>query len=552
MSPRRPGILAALTAAACLIAAPAALAAGPDLKTSVSASPNPVAAGQYVSLEIVTDNIGSSTAHNVVVKSFMPNKTQWVADASNCSLNGTTVECPVGDIPAGGNVVTEVILRLTDFSFHGTFQNFVTAHMSDPDADNSNDGSHVNVQVYNNSHDHHVTVSKAEQSFSLQPGGGIQSYKLNCPNGSDIMTDGAVRVDNVDQDTGDLNSVSVLSSHAEGDGYRFILVNYAYGQAQGHLFGTCISKTTQGANADNSGNYHTHNVQVSGPKTETITVAANQHYNVKVSCNAGPNDYVAVVSPGYDVNGAEGTLNYSMPGYDSNGRPAWDFGFNATQAGDVTFSIRCMDRWLSTAVGHSHQLWLSHPDKYFTVHPNYPAGSTHDIDCSDEAKGITAGFDLEDGIYMVGNDPQPKRRSFKLLNTSSSDRTAHVVLLCVGDRTGTDPPPPAPPTSVSNTAKVPASGATVRVKVTCPSSGCGGTVELRAAGAGTRAVAAAAKVIGRGVFKATGRGTVTAPVRIAKKYRGAVASGKIRRVTAVVRKQSGGVTKRASIRLKRS
>ncbi|MCW2991638.1 MAG: conserved repeat domain [Solirubrobacterales bacterium] len=552
MSPRRPGILAALTAAICLLAAPAALAAGPDLTTSVSATPNPVAAGQYVSLEIVTDNVGTATAHNVVVKSFMPAKTQFIPATSGCALNAGTVECPVGDVPPGGNVVTEVVLRLLDFSYHGTFQNFVTAHTSDADADNSNDGSHVDVQVYNNSHDHHITVSKNEMSFSLQGGDTLKSFKLNCPNPNDIMTDGSVRVDNVDQDTGTLQSLSVLSQHAEGDGYRFILSNYASGQAQGHLFGTCISKTTQGANADSSGHYHTHDVQVGAPKTETISVVAGQHYNAKVSCDAGPGDYVAVVAPGYDVFGAEGSLNYSMPGYDANGRPAWDFGFNATQSGDVTFSIRCMNRWLTTAEGHSHLLWLSHPDKYFTVHPNAPAAGQYDIDCSDEAKGITAGFDLEDGLFMVGHDPQPKRRSFKILNFSGSDKTAHVVLLCVGDRTGTDPPPPAAPTAISHTANVGAKGASVPVKLACPAGGCGGTIELLASGAGTRAVSASAKVIGRGVFKTNSRGIVVTRISVAKKYRSAIASGKISKVTAVVRKQSGKVAKRQTIRLKRS
>jgi uncharacterized repeat protein (TIGR01451 family) len=552
MSPRRPGILAALIAASCLIAVPAsASAAGPDLKTSVSATPNPVAAGQYISLEIITDNIGDAPANDVVVKSFLPAKTQFVHATSGCSFAAGTVSCPVGTMAPGANSIHEVVLRLIDFSFHGTFQNFVTAHQSTTDADPSNDGSHVNVQVYNNSHDHHVTVSKNEIAFSLQGGETIKSYKLNCPNPNDVMTDGSVRVDNVDQDTGTLKSVSVLSQHAEGDGYRFILSNYAFGQAQGHLFGTCISKTTQGANADNNGGYHTHDVQVGAPKTVTIPVVGGNHYNAKVSCDAGPGDYVAVVSPGYDVFGAEGYLNYSLPGYDANGRPAWDFGFQATQTGDVTFSIRCLNRWLTTAEGHSHLLWLSHPDKYVNVPHNAPAAGQYDIDCSDEAKGITAGFGLEDGLFMVGHDPQPKRRSFKILNDSGSDKEAHLLLLCVGDRTGTDPPPPAAPTAVSKTANVGAKGASVPVKVACPAGGCGGTIELLASPSGARAVASAAKVIGRGVFKATEQGVVLTRISVAKKYRGAIASGKIGKVTAVVRKQNGKVAKRQTIRLKR-
>lgn len=553
MAPRRTVLAAGLAIAASLIAAPSAPAAsGPDLKTTVDASPNPVAAGQYVTASIGVTNVGDQTARNVVVKNFLPAATQFVPSDSRCSLVGNEVRCPIGDLVAGGNDNVEVILRLTNFSFGGTFQDFVTAHTSDTDADPSNDGSHANIKVYNNSHDHHVTVSKAEEFFSLPAGSGIQTFTLSCPRPGDIMTDGSVRVDNVDQGTGTLKDVSVLESYAEGDGYRFTLVNYAGGQAQGHLFGTCVPGTTEGANADNQGGWHTHSVRVGAPRTVTETFAAGEHRSVKVSCAPGTGEFVAVVAPGYDVYGAEGYLTSSMPGFDGAGKPAWDFGFTATQAGDVTFSIRCLDRNLSRYAGddHDHELWLSRPDKTFTVAPNAPSAGTYDIDCSDEAKGIVAGWDFEDGLYMVGHDPQPKRRSFKLLNWSDGDRRARVVLFCLGDRSGTDPPPPVAPTDVAPVARASGSGAAVRVRLSCPASGCGGTVELVASPSGTRAVASARRVIGRGVFKATGKGRTTARVKIAKRYRAAVRSGKIRSVTAVVRRDDGRVAKRSPLRLK--
>lgn len=549
MSPRRPGFSALLAATFCLFAAPSALAAGPDLKTSVSGSPNPVAAGQYVSLKIVTDNIGDATAPNVVAKAFLPAKTMYIPGDSKCKKVGNEVHCALGDMPAGGNAVSEVVLRLTDFSFAGFFQAFVTAHTSGTDANNANDGSHTNITVYNHSHDHQNTVQKKEEHISLPAFSGIVERKLECDPGY-VMMDASFRVDNVDQGTGTAKSVSVLGTYAEGDGYRFKLVNYASGQAQGKLFGTCLSKKTQGANADNSGPHHTHDIQVGAPKTKNQAVVAGQHYNVKVSCDAGPNDFVVAVAPGYGVSGAEGYLTYSMPGYDGNGKPAWDFGFTATQSGNVEFSIRCMDRWLSTSVGHSHEQWFSNVDERFDVDPTDHAGREYQVSCSDEAKGIVGGFDLEDPLYMLGHDPRPKTRAFRVLNESNSKKKAHFNLLCVGDRTGTDPPPPVAPSGVFKTADASSTGATVPVKLTCGSAGCGGTVELRTAASGTRAVAAGSQVIGRGVFKANGRGTVVARVRIAKKHRSAVASGQIRTVTAVVRKHNGKVAKRATIRLK--
>lgn len=545
---RRPGILAALVAALCLAAPAAALAAGPDLKTSVSGSPNPVAAGQYVSLKIITDNIGDQTAQDVVVKAFLPAKTMYIPGDSECQKVGNEVHCDAGDIPAGGNHVNEVVLRLIDFSQAGIMQAFVTAHQSSIDANNANDGSHTNLSVYNHSHDHQLGgVQKKEEHISAPAFSGIVERKLNCDPGY-VAVDGGFRLDNVDQGTGTARDVSVLGSYADGDGWTVKIVNYATGQAQGKIFGVCLPKTTQGANADNSGPHHTHNVQLGAPKTETQTVVAGQHYNVKVSCDAGPNDYVVAVAPGYGVSGAEGFLNYSMPGYDANGRPAWDFGFNATQSGDVEFSIRCLDRWLSTSVSHSHELWFSHVDNWFDIEPNSPYG-TYRLTCSDEAKGIVGGWDFEDGLYPMGSDPQPKSRDFRILNDSNSTRKAHLFLLCLGDRSGTDPPPPVAPSSVSKTAV--SKGTRLAVTVSCPASGCGGTIELRTTGSATRAVAAAAgKVIGRTTFKGD-NGRVKVRVPIAKRYRGAIASGQIRSVTAVVRKHNGKVAKRVKLSVKR-
>lgn len=546
----RPGLLAALLSSASLTLAPAALA-GPDLTTTVNASPNPVAAGQYVTLTITADNIGDADAHDVVVKSFVPAGTQFVHATSGCTLSGSTVKCPVGTLVPTGNVVREVVLRLTNFSFAGVIQNFVTAHQSTTDADPANDGAHANIKVYNHSHDHHLTVSRAEQHISLPAMSGIKTFKLECPNPGDIMTDGSVRTDNVDQGTGTLRSLSVLESYAEGDGYRFTVVNYATGQAQGKLFGTCISKTTQAANTDDDDVSHTHDVQVGAPKAVTVNVTGGQRHDVKVSCDAGPGDFVAVAAPGFDVFGAEGHLVSSLPDYDANGRPAWKFGFVATQSGQVTFSIRCLNRWLTTVEGHSHELWLSRPDKHVTVEPNAPAAGTYDIDCSDEAKGIVAGYDLPDPLFMAGHDPQPKRRSFKILNEGGVAKDAHLLLLCIGDRTGTDPPPPVGPSAVASTATVSATGASVGLTVSCPAGGCGGSVDLLAAAAGSRATAAAAKAIGRATFRSDSRGRLRVKVTIAKRYRAAVRSGTIRSATAVIRRHDGRVAERQKVVLKR-
>ena len=184
MSPRRSTVSCApRRRGAASIAAPAALAAGPDLTTTVSATPEPGRRRPvHRALDIAVSNIGNQTAHNVVVKSFMPAKTQYVPRQPRLATRtATSVKCPIGDLVASGNENLEVVLRLTDFSAATTIQNHVTAHTSDTDADSGNDGSHTNINVYNDSHDHHVTISKAEQHISLPGGSGIQSFHLELP-----------------------------------------------------------------------------------------------------------------------------------------------------------------------------------------------------------------------------------------------------------------------------------------------------------------------------------------------------------------------------------
>lgn len=541
----RLAVLAALVAVLGLATASSALAATSDLSITNSGSPDPVAAGQYVSYTLSVTNNGPDPATGVTVTNPLPPHTQYIPGDSQCSLSGSNVVCALGTLPNGGNGSAEIVLRLTDFSFHGTIHDTATVSSASTDPTAPDDSATFNSHVYNNSHDHHITVSKAEQFIDFQPG-ETKTVALACPVASDIMLDGSLRVDNVDQGTGTLRSVVVSEQKAVGNGYEFTATNTATGRAQGHLFGTCISATTQAAGAPS----HTHNITTEPIQTVTINPATPGHYNVKVPCNT-PN-FVAAAAPGFELTGgAQAELTYSVAGFDGSGKPAWDFGFDVTTPGTITASIKCLDRLTSVAQGHDHELWLSHVDKTFTVNPNAPAGDVYNLDCSDEAKGIVAGYDLGPGVHMIGHDPQPKRRSFHLLNDSGSPQTVHLYLLCVGDRTGTDPPPPAAPAAIKSVAKPSASGSTVAVGVTCPSGGCSGSLTLLAPAGTHRAVTAAAKVLGTVTFVSHKRGAYTAQVSVKKAYRGAVKRGRIRSVTAVVRKLDGKVVKRVKLRLKR-
>ena len=257
-----------------------------------------------------------------------------------------------------------------------------------------------------------------------------------------------------------------------------------------------------------------------------------------------------MIAPGYGVNGAEGTLGYSMPGFDGNGRPAWDFGFTAAQGGDVTFYIRCLNRWVATAEGHSHELWLSHPDKWFNDRaPTRRPAHSHDIDCSDEAKGIVAGWDFEYGLWMLGNDPQPKSALVQdPQRLGLGQGGAHRC--CCASATG--PAPTRRRRPAQHVRRQDGQGPQARA----PSCRVTGVLPGRRLRRHRRAARRRLRHAGRSASKSRARssargnvqdhrpGTVTARVKVSRRYRGALASGQIGRVTAVVRKDNGKVAKR--------
>jgi uncharacterized repeat protein (TIGR01451 family) len=540
----RPGVVAALVAAFCLTAAPSALAANTaDLQIFKSGRPDPVAAGQYVSYEIVVHNAGPDAANGVVVTDPLPAGTQFVSATFGCTYAAPPthkVTCPLGTIANGDDVGLEIVVRLTNFSFHGLISN--TATVATPDTDPMGPNSSTfKSNVYNDSHDHHVTPSDAEQ-FVDWNAGETKSVNLTCPKAGNAV-DGSLTIDNVDQDTGTLRSVVVTESYAKADGsWQITATNTATGRAQGHAHIACMPLYTENATGDN----HAHAINVYAPLTYAVPVTPG-HYDIPISCNAPD---VVGAAPGFQLSpGTAAELVRSESAF-VGGNPGWSFGFDVTAPGTITVSVRCLDRYVGVNGGHTHELWLSHPDLVATVAPD-PAGKTVNIDCSDEAKGIVATYNLPPGVHMMGHQPQIKRRSFKLLNTTNAPIDVHVDLLCVGDRTGTDPPPKAGPASVASSATPAKSGASVPVALTCPAGGCGGSVELTANVSGSRAVAAAVRVIGRATFKSHVRGRVVAKVTIDKRYRAAVRNHKIKTVTAVVRQDSGKVAKTQKIRLKR-
>ncbi|HEU4655902.1 MAG TPA: hypothetical protein VFR97_00170 [Capillimicrobium sp.] len=253
-----------------------------------------------------------------------------------------------------------------------------------------------------------VSVQKVE-SFVGLAAGEEREVELACPSGF-VMTDGAPRVDAVDQGTGTPASVRVLTSRSIAPGtYAFALENTATGQAQVHVFGTCLRATTDlGAALD-----------VSGLVTTTVSWGAGRH-TATLPCPSGS----VPIAPGYELVDGDASIVTSEP----DGASGWKLGFDVDEPATVALSIRC----LGESVG-DERLAFSHVVREVDVAPGQAVSES--VVCGDQAKGVVASFDLAAGLLLLGHDPQPKTRVFSLLNPGATPLHAVLDLVCLEERT---------------------------------------------------------------------------------------------------------------------
>ncbi len=154
------------------------------------------------------------------------------------------------------------------------------------------------------------------------------------------------------------------------------------------------------------------------------------------------------IVPGFAFDGGAATVAGSEPA----GGGGWKLTVDVTAPTSATLSVRCLNTDVDPAGGHTHALVTHHVVRTVTV----PAGQTieEQVICADDAKGIVGTWSLPPGVFSLGNDPRPKTRAYKLVNTTGSDQTAIVDLECLDDRTGPEKVGGASPTSVTNTATV--------------------------------------------------------------------------------------------------
>ncbi|MFA6575392.1 MAG: DUF11 domain-containing protein, partial [Nocardioides sp.] len=345
--------------------------------------------GDVVTYTLVVTNDGPAPASDVVLKDVLPSGVTFVSADAPCTVSGATVTCAFGTLAPGASRTVTVRALVNALPPAGA-------------ADQ-----------------HLIDVQKTEAHLDLEAG-QQRTLSVTCMPGY-VMTDGSGRIDHVDQDTGTLASPRIIESRAIGlDTWQVTALNEATGRAQAKVFGLCVKKQTETVNG------HSHELQVGDVVSQTQPIGAGQT-TATLSCSPGQ----VPIQPGFQL---DGTAN--VPTSYPSGETGWTFAVSAGPDGTATtgtFTIRCLDRALTTAAGHSHDLSLAEVRQSVVVQPGQVAEVT--LSCASDAKGIVAGYDLDPGLVNLGNDPRPIVRVFKLFNPTAGPLGADLWLLCLGNRT---------------------------------------------------------------------------------------------------------------------
>ncbi|MDQ2700369.1 MAG: DUF11 domain-containing protein, partial [Actinomycetota bacterium] len=277
------------------------------VKTADDLNPRP---GDTVTFTLKAKNNGPGKAENVVVTDTLPVGVSFVSADAPCIQAGGTVSCALGTLDPGEEVSLQVKVKVQPWG-------------------NANPNAN-----------HALDVQKVETQIDLEAG-ELKTLQATCPSGY-FASDGSVRIDHVDQGTGDWPAPQVLESRASSLGtWQGTVRNDATGRAQAKIFAVCIKKTT----ANEGG--HSHDLIVSAPVNVTDNLHPGSNEAV-LQCGPGQ----VAVQPGF-ISSASGDLVYSQP--EGNG---WKFVYNVEEPGTATFSIRCLTRQVSMENGHTHDLGL--------------------------------------------------------------------------------------------------------------------------------------------------------------------------------------------------
>ncbi|MBB6628783.1 choice-of-anchor A family protein [Nocardioides sp. KIGAM211] len=389
-----------------------------DVRVVKTASSPAVHGGDTVTYTLEAKNVGLDDATGVVVRDALPTGVTFDSASSPCTQSSGVVSCSIGTLTPGQAKVLTVRV------------------VADPIA---GAGPAAHPMAF-----HELTPYKSEVQVDLDPG-QTRTVTVACGAG-DILGDGSLRVDHVDQGTGAPTDVRVLSSESTAVGtWKAVVRNDATGRAQAKGFVVCLPGLTEYADRQDGGaSRHRHALSADAAVVATTQAWPAGRRTASVACPTG----TAPVAPGFSLSGGAATLAGSEPAA-GNG---WAFTMDVAAPTTATLSVRCLRTTTSAVLGHTHDLVLAHVVRTVSV----PAGATveEQVTCADQAKGVVGTWSLPAGVQSLGNDPRLKARAFRLLNTTAAAQTATVDLECLGDRTTVETRGTVDPLVVVNTATV--------------------------------------------------------------------------------------------------
>lgn len=375
--------------------------------------------GDQVTYTLTVTNQGTAPATGVVVRDDLPSGVTYVSSSPGCSIAGSVLTCAVGDLAPGESVSLEIVATVNP---------------------TAGAGRSVDPQSH-----HWLTPYKSEQQIDLEPG-QTRTVTVDCVDGG-IVTDGSVRIDHVDQDTGDTSDVHVLYAGSPTTStWKAIVRNDATGRAQAKAFVACLPAETGVADSQvGTGNSHTHEL-LADPDlvTDTRALPAGTT-SMTVTCAT---EGTFPIAPTYALSGGEAWLVGSEP----VGGRTWEFTFLVDDPTTATVGVRCLHLTTSAVQGHTHDLQYTIETATATV----PAGANveRQLHCPDDAKGMVSGWNAPPGVNVLGNDPRLKTRAFRFESTSSTDQQVTMWLVCFKDRTTVESIGTASPLLVTNVARV--------------------------------------------------------------------------------------------------
>lgn len=263
-----------------------------------------------------------------------------------------------------------------------------------------------------------VTVQKAETNWN-NFAGQQTTHSVSCPAGY-VMIDHALRKQAVDQGTGTLEDVHVVTTNLTTSAWTVDIRNATTGQAQGKLWAACLKQeTNQGGTFTVSGVNSTwvdNFLPVGDTESQFIATCSPGEIPVAVNLKASPAN--TNYAPWQDQ-------LFTQTGLYANGGPSTVVFAMIHQPADMTLQWRCM----STTSTTGNRLSFTRVSDTTVV----PAGTEvdHDVSCDDDSKGIVGGWR---GGKVNGAEPRPKIRTYWYRNTSASPVTYTSQLLCAGNR----------------------------------------------------------------------------------------------------------------------